>query len=161
MPFLGAGYTYTSERQGFGGSVIGYGIDFDYDTRIKFDTLKIDIGARLDYSLSNSFSVFAEPSASLNFVCVKGWDGLELAGLVTDSQRVDLDEEETLPGVKLAVGFDWEPESSPVSLYFGARVAHEPNTATVHRSGELGDRSEAKVKYSTSYGVSASISFKF
>ena len=161
QPFLGVGYLHTSERQSFGGGIADYGLDFMYHTRFKLDTFKFDVGTRFEHSLSNSFSIFAEPSASLNFVGVKGWDGLELSGVVSDSQRVDLDKNGTLPGVKFVVGFDFEPEGSPFSLYVGARVAHEPNTATVNRSGEKGEQSEANVKYSTSYGLNASVNFKF
>lgn len=161
QPSLGIAYLHTAERQNFGGSVVGYGLDFGYDTRIKLDTVKVEFGGRLEHSLGGSFSVYAAPYASLNFVGVKGRDGLELSGIVTDSQRVNLDGNKTLPGVRLEAGFDWEPEDSPVSFYFGARVAHEPDTATVHRSGEIGEQSEAKVKYSTSYGLNASVSFRF
>jgi hypothetical protein len=160
MPFLGLGYVHTSEHQTFGGSVADFGLDFGYDTELELDTFKLDLGARFEHDLGASWSVFAEPSASLNFISKGGLDTLELSGLVNDFQRVDLDGNETLPGVKLAVGFDFEPEASPFSLYVGAVAAYEPNTVTVHRSGELGERSEADVDYSFSYGLRASIVIK-
>ena len=159
-PFVGFGYVHTSEDESFAGRVAAFGLDFGYRSKLELDTFRLDLGARFESSLGPSWSIFAEPSASLNFIDKSGFDSLDFAGLVNEFQSVDLDGSETLAGVKLAVGLDYEPQASPFSLHVGAIAAYEPNTATIHRSGELDERSVANVDYSFSYGVKASAVFK-
>ena len=84
-----------------------------------------------------------------------------LFGFLVDSQRVDLGGSEILPGAKLVIGFDWEPEETPFSIYVGAHVAREPDSVSVFRSGETGEQSEANAEYSTSYGLKASLNMRF
>ena len=159
-PLFGASYISTKEDQSFGGRVDGFLIDFRYNTRLHQETVKVEVGARFDYELSSTLGFFVEPTASLNFIDIKGWDGLEISGFVNDSQLVDLDGRETLPGAKLAVGFDWKPEKTPFSIYLGAHIAHEPDSVSVFRSGETGAKSEPNVEYSKSYGLGASLNIK-
>ena len=159
-PFVGFGYVHTSEDESFAGRVAAFGLDFGYRSKLELDTFRLDLGARFEHSLGASWGIFAEPSASLNFIDKSGFDSLDFAGLVNEFQSVDLDGSETLAGVKLAVGVDYEPQASPFSLHVGATAAYEPNSATIHRSGELDERSVANVDYSFSYGVKASAVFK-
>ena len=66
-------------------------------------------------------------------------------------ESASLDEGETDFGASAMAGLDFEPEALPFEIYLGGRIDYSPGAVTVFRSGDTGEQSEAKVKYSTTY----------
>ena len=160
-PFVGFGYRQTTDTQGLWGAIPGWGIDFEYRTRLKYDAFNFDLGSRFGRHLSDTFSIYAEPSVSLNILDLKGRDELRLSGFVNDAQWVRLKEDAVLPGVRLAVGGQFRPTDAPLTFSLDGFIAHQPGAVDVHRSGQVGEQSKASFKYATSYGASFGIRLDF
>jgi len=160
-PFVGFGYRQTTDTQSLGGAVPAWGIDFQYNTRMKYDAFNVDLGGRFGRNLSDMFSIYAEPSVSLNVMDLDGRDELRLSGLVNDVQWVRLKENAVLPGVRLAVGGQFRPADAPFTFSLDGFIAHQPGAVDIHRSGQVGEQSKASFKYATSYGASLGIRVDF
>jgi hypothetical protein len=161
-PFAGIGVTRIDQRQTFGGDLPAYNVAFAYDTDYDLMRYQGRLGSRIECTdptkrLRASF----EGAATFNWTDLGGDDRLAIAGPVSDSQSVSLDDDEFSVGYSGDFRLNYRLGALPLELQLGGWIEHGPAGATVFRSGQTGIPSEAEIKSATIYAGRIGIKYSF
>lgn len=161
-PFAGIGVTRIDQRQTFGGDLPAYNVAFAYETDYDLMRYQGRLGSRIECTdptkrLRASF----EGAATFNWTDLGGDDRLAIAGPVSDSQSVSLDDDEFSVGYSGDFRLNYGLGALPLELQLGGWIEHGPAGATVFRSGQTGIPSEAEIKSATIYAGRIGIKYSF
>lgn len=89
MPYLGIAYAYSNFTQRFGGGIPGFGIDFQYDTRLRNNAWGLMFGGQVMKPVRNTPVVLrVGATGQVDFNRAEGTDSLDVTGFGSQTMRV-------------------------------------------------------------------------
>ncbi|MBO6633002.1 hypothetical protein [Parvibaculum sp.] len=133
FPYVGVRYTDSDFRQSFGGSIPGYGRDFEYNTVVDTKSWGPIAGFQIAKPISGSaVALRAGVTASIEFNDASGSDSLDFTGFGRQTMRVSNDDTTLSYGVNAGVTVG---ATAPIRFDVDAFAGSSGNTPVVTRDG--------------------------